>query len=84
MTILFGKVPLSLVLEKKCWSMNQSRLRSKSALTFCQHNENQMRADALARSMMNNDNSGKMSRKLNVSLLTNVDGSVGDTDIAET
>ena len=38
-----------------CLSMNQSRLRFKSALKFCQHNENQMRADALARSMMNND-----------------------------
>ena len=35
--------------------MNQSRLRVKSALKFCQQNENQMRADALARSMMNND-----------------------------
>ena len=37
-----------------CLSMNQSRLRFKSALKFCQHNENQMRADSLARSMMNN------------------------------
>ena len=35
--------------------MNQSRLRFKSALKFCQHNERQMRADALARSMMNKD-----------------------------
>ena len=38
-----------------CFSMNQSRLRFKSALKFCQHNESQMRADALARSMMNKD-----------------------------
>ena len=36
-------------------SMNQSRLRFKSAFKFYQHNENQMKADALARSMMNND-----------------------------
>ena len=38
-----------------CFSMNQSRLRIKSALKFCQHNESQMRADALAQSMMNNN-----------------------------
>ena len=38
-----------------CLSMNQSRLRFKSAFKFYQHNENQMKADALARSMMNND-----------------------------
>ena len=35
-----------------CFSMNQSRLRFKGAL---KHNESQMRADALARSMMNKD-----------------------------
>ena len=38
-----------------CLSMNQFRLRFKSTLKFCQHNVNQMKADALARSMMNND-----------------------------
>ena len=38
-----------------CLSMNHSRLRFKSALKFCQHNANQMKADALAPSMMNND-----------------------------
>ena len=71
-----------------CLSMNQSRLRFKSALKFCQHNENQMRADALARSMMNNDMAEfwkdvKKNSNSNVSLATNVDGSVGNTEIAE-
>ena len=71
-----------------CFSMNQSRLRFKSALKFCQHNESQMRADALARSMMNNDMNAfwkdvKKNTNSNVSLATNIDGSVGDTDIAE-
>ena len=71
-----------------CLSMNQSRLRFKSALKFCQHNENQMRADALARSMMNNDMTKfwkdvKKNSNSNVSLATNVDGSVGNTEIAE-
>ena len=61
--------------------MNQSKLRFKSALKFCQHNENQMRADALARSMINNDMTGfwkdvKKNTNSNVSLATNVDGSV--------
>ena len=71
-----------------CLSMNQSRLRFKSALKFCQHNVNQMKADALARSMMNNDMNEfwkdvKKNTNSNVSLATNVDGSVGDTEIAE-
>ena len=71
-----------------CFSMNQSRLRFKSALKFCQHNESQMRADALARLMMNKDmnafwKDGKKNTNSNVSLATNIDGSVGDTDIAE-
>ena len=71
-----------------CLSLNQSRLRFKSALIFCQHNENQMRADALAQSMMNNDMTEswkdvKQNTISNVSLATNVDGSVGDTEIAE-
>ena len=71
-----------------CFSMNQSRLRFKSALKFCQHNESQMRADALARSMMNKDMNGfwidvKKNTNSNVSLATNIDGSVGDTEIAE-
>ena len=38
-----------------CLSLNQSRLRFKSALKYCQQNEIKMRADSLARSMMNND-----------------------------
>ena len=38
-----------------CVLMNQSRLRFKSALKYCQQNESKMRADSLARSMMNND-----------------------------
>ena len=68
--------------------MNQPRLRFKSALKFCQHNENQMRADALARSMMNNDMTEfwkdvRKSTNSNVSSATNVNGSVGDTEIAE-
>ena len=71
-----------------CLSMNQSRLRFKSALKFCQHNENQMRADALERSMMNNDMTEfwkdvKKNSNSNVSLATNVDGSVGNTEVAE-
>ena len=70
-----------------CLSMNQSRLRFKSALKFCQNNVNQMKADALARSMMNNDMNEfwkdvKKNTNSNVSLATNVDGSVGDTEIA--
>ena len=71
-----------------CLSMNQSRLRYKSALKFCQHNENPMRADALPRSMMNNAMTEfwkdvKKNSNSNVSLATNVDGSVGNTEIAE-
>ena len=71
-----------------CLSLNQSRLRFKGALKFCQHNENQMRADAFARSMMNNDMTEswkdvKQNTISNVFLATNVDGSVGDTEIAE-
>ena len=47
-----------------------------------------MRADALARSMMNNDMTEfwkdvKENSNSNVFLATNVDGSVGDTEIAE-
>ena len=71
-----------------CLSMNHSRLRFKSALKFCQHNVNQMKTDALAWSMMNNDMNEfwkdvKKNTNSNVSLATNVDGSVGDTEIAE-
>ena len=65
-----------------CLSMNQSRLRFKSALKFCQHNENQMRADALARSMMTKFWKD-VKKNSNVSLATNVDSSVGNTEIAE-
>ena len=70
-----------------CFSMNQSRLRFKSALKFCQHNESQMRADALARSMMNKDMNAflkdvKKNTNSNVSLATNIDRSAGDTEIA--
>ena len=35
--------------------MNQSRLRFKRALKYCQQNENIMRATTLTESMMNND-----------------------------
>ena len=47
-----------------------------------------MRADALARSMMNKDMNAfwkdvKKNTNSNVSLATNTDGSVGDTEIAE-
>ena len=47
-----------------------------------------MKADALARPMMNNDMNEfwkdvKKNTNSNVSLATNVDGSVGDTEIAE-
>ena len=41
-----------------CLSMNQSRLRFKSALKYCQQNKIKMQADSLARSMMNNDITG--------------------------
>ena len=71
-----------------CLSTNQPRLRFKSALKFCQHNENQIKADALARSMMNNDMNEfwkdvKKNTSSNVSLATNVGGSVGDTEITK-
>ena len=73
---------------KICLSMNQSRLRFKSALKYCQQNEIKMRADSLARSMMNNDMTGfwKDVHKITnskVPLATKVDGCVGDTNIAE-
>ena len=47
-----------------------------------------MRADALARSMMNKDMNAflkdmKKNKNSNVSLATNIDGSVGDIEIAE-
>ena len=47
-----------------------------------------MKADALARSMMNNDMNEfwkdvKKNTNSNVSLATNVDGSVGNTEIAK-
>ena len=62
--------------------MNQSRLRFKSALKFWQHRENQMKADVLARSMMNNDMNEfwkdvRRNTNYNVSLAINVHGSVG-------
>ena len=41
-----------------CLSVNQSRLRFKSALKYCQQNETIMRANALAESMMNSDMNG--------------------------
>ena len=71
-----------------CFSMNQSRLRFKSALKFCQHNESQMRADAIAWSVMNKDMNAfwkdvKKNTNSNVSLATNIYGSVGDTEIVE-
>ena len=47
--LLFGKI---------CLAMNQSRLRFKSALKYCQQNETIMRANALALSMINNDRNG--------------------------
>ena len=71
-----------------CLSMNQSRLRFKSALKYCQQNEFKMRVDSLARSMMNNDMTGfwKDVHKITnskVPLATKVDECVGDTNIAE-
>ena len=71
-----------------CLSMNQSRLRFKSALKYCQQNEIKMGADSLARSMMNNDMTGfwKEVHKITnskVPLATKVDGCVGDINIAE-
>ena len=88
MTLLCGEVLANLDLEKFCLSMNQSRLRFKSALKYCQQNEIKMRADSLARSMMNNDMTGfwKDVHKITnseVPLATKVDGCVGDTNIAE-
>ena len=69
-------------------SMNQSRLRFKSALKYCQQNETIMQANALAESMMNNDMNGfwKDVHKITnskVPLATKVDGCVGDAKIAE-
>ena len=81
--------------RKKYWRTFCNALHRKAkrttpgaTLKFCQHNENQMRADALARSMMNNDMTEfwkdvKKNSNSNVSLVTNVDGSVGNTEIAE-
>ena len=71
-----------------CLLMKKSRLRFKSALKYCQQNEIKMRADSLARSVMNNDMTGfwKDVHKItnsNVPLATKVDGCVGDTNIAE-
>ena len=71
-----------------CLSMNQSRLRFKSALKYCQQNETIMRANALAESMMNNDINvfWKDVHKITnskVPLATKVDGCVGDAKIAE-
>ena len=71
-----------------CLSMNQSRLRFKSALKYCQQNETIMRANALAESMMNNGMNGfwKDVHKITnskVPLATKVDGCVGDAKIAE-
>ena len=68
--------------------MNQSRLRFKSALKYCQQNETIMRANALAESMMNNDMNGfwKDVHKITnskVPLATKVDGCVGDAKIAD-
>ena len=78
--MLCGEVLANLDLEK-------SRLRFKSALKYCQQNEIKMRADSLARSMMNNDMTGfwKDVHKITnskVPLVTKVDGCVGDTNIA--
>ena len=71
-----------------CLSMNQSRLRFNSAFKYCQQNEIKMRADLLARSMMNIDMTGfwKDVHKITnskVHLATKVDGCVGDPNIAE-
>ena len=68
--------------------MNQSRLRFKSALKYCQQNETIMRANALAESMMNNDMNGfwKDVHKITnskVPLATKVDECVGDAKIAD-
>ena len=71
-----------------CFSMNQSILRFKSALKYCQQNETIMRANALAESMMNNDMDGfwKDVHKITnskVPLATKVDEGVGDAKIAK-
>ena len=64
--------------------MNQSRLRFKSALKYCQQNETRMRTNA----MMNNDmkefwtDVHKITNS-KVPLATKVDGCVVDTKIAE-
>ena len=74
--------------EKNCLSMNQSRLRFKSALKYCQQNENIMRADSLARSIMNNDITDfwKDVHKIThseVPLATKLDRCVGNANIAD-
>ena len=56
--------------------------------SYCQQNKIKMRADSLARSMMNNDMTGfwKDVHKITnskIPLATKVDGCVGDTNIAE-
>ena len=69
-----------------CLSMNQSRSRFKSALKYCQQNENTMRADTLARSMMSNGmtpfwKDEQRDINSNVPIATKVDGCVGDTKV---
>ena len=86
MTSLCGQVPTNLDLNKFCLLMNQSRF--KSALKYYQQNKNVMRADALARSMMNNDMTGFWKdvhtiTNSKVSLPIKVDGGVGDMNISE-
>ena len=71
-----------------CFSMNQSRLRFKSALKYVSKNETIMRANALAESMMNNDMNGFWKdvhtiTNSKVHLAIKVEGCVGDLKIAE-
>ena len=86
-TLLCGEIPAKPQFREICLLMNQSRLRFK-VLKYCQQNESKMRADSLARSMMNNDMTRfwKDVHKITnskVPLATKVDGCVGDTNIAE-
>ena len=70
------------------FTMNQSRFKFKSALKYCQRNKSRMRADALAKSMMDNDmvvfwKEVQKSVNSKVFLATKIDRSVGDANITE-
>ena len=70
-----------------CELMRRTRLNFKYALRQCQRTEDTARADAMANSLANNDSASfwkhtKAKRNRSVPLASNVDGYVGNRDIA--